>query len=160
MCKFPPPVSGTKHRTQPAPDLARRARDTAAAATHAETRQENDKDTRALEESYLARGQARRVAEVEAALQALRFLRCQSFDEDSPISATAVVAIEDEDEQEKVVFLAPAGGGTKLAVQGVTIHVVTASSPLGRGLLGKTVDEDFVVVTKGNRRSWTIVDVR
>ena len=35
--------------------------DTREAATHAEAKPENDKDTRALEQSYLARGQAMRI---------------------------------------------------------------------------------------------------
>ena len=34
-------------------------------ATHEENRPENDKDTRALEQSYLARGQAQRVVELQ-----------------------------------------------------------------------------------------------
>ena len=139
--------------------MTRRARAVAASATHDEARPENDKDTRAIEESYLARGQARRVAEAEAALQMMRGLRCQEFDEDRPVAATAVVAIEDEAGQTKVLFLAPAAGGTTLESQGFTVQVVTPASPLGRGLLGKSIDSDFEVVTKGKSRSWTIVDV-
>ena len=38
-------------------------------ATHEENRPENDKDTRALEQSYLARGQAQRVVELQHALE-------------------------------------------------------------------------------------------
>src|SRR5687767_406927 len=38
------------------------------AATHEEAKPENDKDTRALEASYLAAGQAERVRDLEAAL--------------------------------------------------------------------------------------------
>ena len=53
--------------------MSRRAREAAASATHEESRPENDKDTRAIEESYLARGQAKRAAEAEAALQVRAF---------------------------------------------------------------------------------------
>jgi hypothetical protein len=38
------------------------------AATHEEAKPENDKDTRALEQSYLARGQAQRVLDLQAAV--------------------------------------------------------------------------------------------
>src|ERR1700761_8976870 len=41
-------------------------------ATHEENRPENDKDTRALEQSYLARGQAQRVVELQDALNKLK----------------------------------------------------------------------------------------
>ena len=51
-----------------------RARATARSATHAEAKQENDKDTRALEETYLAAGQAQRVAELELDLVEIRSL--------------------------------------------------------------------------------------
>lgn len=145
--------------SEQAEGLARRARDIAASATHEEARPESDKDTRAIEESYLARGQAQRVAESEAALQVLRSLRLRHFESDRPIAATAVVAIEDEDANEKVLFLAPGAGGTTLESQGFTVQVVTAASPLGRGLLGRTVDEEFEVTTAGRRRIWTIVEV-
>ena len=60
-------------------DTARRAHAAAIeGATHAEAKPENDKDTRGLEQSYLARGQAQRVAELEAGLAdvtALAFAR-------------------------------------------------------------------------------------
>lgn len=39
-----------------------------AGATHEEAKPENDKDTRALEQSYLARGEAARVEEQRTAL--------------------------------------------------------------------------------------------
>ena len=44
-------------------------------ATHSEARPENDKDTRGLELSYLARGQAQRVAELQIVLGAVSEMR-------------------------------------------------------------------------------------
>ena len=46
-------------------DFTRIARETARGATHEEAKPEDDKDTRALEQTYLARGQAERVAAAE-----------------------------------------------------------------------------------------------
>jgi len=146
-------------RQQSVEGMARRAREVAASATHEESRPENDKDTRAIEESYLARGQSLRVAEAEADLQVLRSLRVRRFDPDQPVAVTALVLIEDEEGNSKVVFLAPAGGGTRLQTQGHTVHVVTAASPLGRGLLGRQVDDDFEISAGGPARDWTIVEV-
>jgi len=139
--------------------MSRRAREIAASATHEESRPESDKDTRAIEESYLARGQAKRAAEAEAALQVLRSLRAKRFEEDQPIAVTALVMIEDQEGDRKLVFLAPAAGGSRLQTQGHTVDVVTAASPLGRGLLGKQVDDDFEVSAGGTSRDWSIVEV-
>jgi hypothetical protein len=55
-----------------------RAKATVESATHAESKQENDKDTLALEETYLAAGQAQRVAQLELDLLAIRSLPQQS----------------------------------------------------------------------------------
>ena len=46
--------------------------DARAGATHEQAKPENDKDTRALEQSYLARGQAMRIETLKAGLSALR----------------------------------------------------------------------------------------
>ena len=139
--------------------MTRRAKEIAASATHEESRPESDKDTRAIEESYLARGQAKRAAEAEAALQALRALRLSRFDEDTPIALSALVLLEDDNENGRTVFLAPAAGGTRLQHQGHTVDVVTAASPLGQELVGKLVDEDFELRAGGARRDWTITEV-
>ena len=76
--------------------MAAQARATAASATHDEARAEDSKDTRAIEESYLARGQAERVVDLQIDLQTLRSLRPESF-VGRPIAATALVEIEDDD---------------------------------------------------------------
>src|SRR4051812_25729481 len=55
-------------------------------ATHTEARAENPKDTRGLEQSYLARGQAQRVAELEAGLAAVSAFAVRSFGPSAPIA--------------------------------------------------------------------------
>ena len=57
------------------------------------------------------------------------------------------------------VLLSPAGGGIKLATPTGEISVVTPSSPLGRGLLGKHVGDSFELVIAGQRREVVIVGV-
>ncbi len=65
-------------------------------ATHAEARPENDKDTRGLEQSYLARGVAQRAAELEAAVAAIAGWQPQAFAEDAAIAVGALVAVDDD----------------------------------------------------------------
>lgn len=138
--------------------MAARARATAASATHAESRAEDSKDTRAIEESYLARGQAERVAEVQLDLAMLRSLRPQSF-VDRPIAATALVEIEDDDGATRTVLMVPRAGGRKIEFGGRSIALTTPASPLGRALLGATEGDEFELAGAKIQRAWTIAEV-
>ena len=62
-----------------------------AEATHEQSRAENKYDTRGLEASYLARGQARQVAELEASIQQVRTLPRRAFGPTDPIDLGAYV---------------------------------------------------------------------
>src|SRR5262249_3049381 len=62
-------------------------------ATHSEARAENDKDTRGLEQSYLARGQAQRVEELSVALAATEAMVWRSFTARDAIEVSALVTV-------------------------------------------------------------------
>src|ERR1700710_1864594 len=123
-------------------------------ATHSESRAENSKDTRGLEQSYLARGQAQRVAELEAALGDVTALALRTFGTTSGVGMSALVAVDEEGET-KQFFVAPAGGGTMI----FAVQVVTPNSPLGRALLGKRVDDEVELQLPGAYRSFVITSV-
>src|SRR5579883_566072 len=95
--------------------MTRAARDAAQAATHEEARPENDKDTRGLEASYLARGQAERVRELERGDNALQFLPLRDAQEGDAIGLGALAVVECGGAR-AVYFVAPAGGGMRAAV--------------------------------------------
>jgi transcription elongation GreA/GreB family factor len=118
------------------------------AATHEEAKPENDKDTRALEQSYLARGQSKRTEELRVGLGQTEAIAAKLPPKGGPIALGTLV--EAEEEGDAIWFLmAPARGGTKL---GASVQVVTPSSPLGRALLGKHEGDDVdVAVAKGTR---------
>jgi len=142
-----------------AADLAARERSHRAAregATHEEAKPENDKDTRALEQSYLARGEALRVEELRQALADVQTMPLRSFGEADPAVLGALVTTEDET-RAATCWLAPHGGGTRLA--GGAIQVVTPRSPLGRALLGKRAGDDCEVPLAGRTRTLTVVKV-
>lgn len=78
-------------------DAAERAqRETAAGATHEEARPENDKDTRALEQSYLAHGQARRVEQLRLELAEVSALPTRAFPDEAPIALGALIEVEED----------------------------------------------------------------
>ncbi len=124
-------------------------------ATHAEAKAENDKDTRGLEQSYLARGVAQRVVELEAAVADVTRLELRTFGDDDPAALSALVTVE-EDGTQRRFFLAPAGGGSELAGG---VQVVTTSSPLGRALLGKRIDDEIEVKLTGKTRALVIIAI-
>ncbi len=124
-------------------------------ATHEEARAENDKDTRGLEQSYLARGQAQRVAELEAAVADTSALALRAFGERAAVAMSALVTV-DEDGTEQQFFVAPHGGGTVLASG---VQVVTPSSPLGRALLGKRIDDEVELRLPGRVRRFVVTEI-
>ncbi len=136
--------------------LERAQRGAIEGATHEEAKPENDKDTRALEASYLARGQAMRIEELRRGLAEVAAFGLRDFDEQTPLALSAVVTVED-DEGEVTLFIAPHGGGVKLA--GGRVGVVTPRSPLGLALLGKRAGDDIEVVVEGKKRERTIAKV-
>ena len=99
-------------------------RRTQSGATHEESKPENDKDTRAIESSYLARGQAQRVVELTHELTVATALELRTFGEDSPIAVSALVGLDDGDKT-GFYFLSPAGGGLTLEVGEVAVRVLT-----------------------------------
>lgn len=121
-------------------------------ATHAEAKAENDKDTRGLEQSYLARGVAGRVVDLEGAVADVTRLELRTFGPRDPVAMSALVTA-DEDGAEQRFFIAPAGGGSVLTGG---VQVLTTSSPLGRSLLGKRVDDEVEVKLPGKTRSLVI----
>lgn len=127
------------------------------AATHEEARPENDKDTRALEQSYLARGQAERVAQLKADADTLSNLLIRPFDGQSKISLGAFVVAEDENAEERFYLLAPAGAGETLRCSRGEVKIVTHKSPLGRALLGCQVGEDVEIMTPTGKRTLSVL---
>ena len=122
-------------------------------ATHPEARAENDKDTRGLEQSYLARGVAQRVLDLENAVAELTAMKLRVFADGDPVAISAVVTV-DEGETQTRYFVAPAGGGS---VIGDDIHVITPQAPIGKALVGRRVDEELELKIAGKTRELTIV---
>jgi transcription elongation GreA/GreB family factor len=125
-------------------------------ATHEEAKPENDKDTRALEQSYLARGQAKRIEELRTGIAALEGMRMGAFPEGAAVALGAVVELSEET-GDTTVLVAPCGGGSKLA--NGAVQVVTPQSPLGRGLLGKRQGDECEVAVGGKTRQLAVVRI-
>lgn len=145
--------------------MERAQRATVAGATSEHAKPEHAKDTRALEQTYLARGQARRVEELREAIARVTAMPTLELAADAPIALGALVTIDEADDEgesrgggatdagETRLLIAPAGGGSRLAGGE---QVVTPSSPLGRALMGKRAGEVAEVVLAGRTREISI----
>lgn len=129
--------------------------DTLAAATHEEAKPENDKDTRALEQSYLARGQAARVEALRDGVKAVAALKVGA---PSGVVGLGALVEAEEDGDARLYFVAPDGGGTRLAKGAVL--VVTPKSPLGDALLGRRAGDSVEWVAAGKQRTVDVLAVR
>ena len=141
-------------------DLAaaeRAHRATIAGVTHEEAKPENDKDTRALEQSYLARGQAQRVEEMRLAVAEVESMSTLSRARMRPDVARAalgaLVKVQEED-VETTYWIAAHGGGVRL--EGGVVQVVTPRSPLGKTLVGKVAGDECEVVIAGRTRALAV----
>jgi transcription elongation GreA/GreB family factor len=125
-------------------------------ATHEEARPENDKDTRALEQSYLARGEAARVEQLRAALAQVQIMRVHAFSEGEPAGLGALVTLE-EGKAVLMFWIAPHGGGSRLA--GGRVQVVTPQSALGQAIVGSKAGDDLAIAVAGRVRELRVVRV-
>ncbi len=138
--------------------LTRAAEQTRKDAIHEEAKPENDKDTRALEQSYLARGQAMRAESLLEQIAQLRALSLPALGPDDAIRAGALIAIED-DQGTRYLFMAPYGGGIAIGAEGVSVTVVTPVSALGRALLGRHAGDEVELRNRNEVRVYSVIAV-
>lgn len=127
------------------------ARAIAAAATDPDSKAENKYDTRNLEASYLARGQAFRVAETMGALSEFESLMVRLFAPGQAIAEGALVELHGADGG-FYCFIGPAAGGTEIEMDGSEVMVITPVSPLGSRLMKRRAGET-VELTPGRPAS-------
>jgi transcription elongation GreA/GreB family factor len=135
----------------------------AAQAAHAEATDEQSKaehkyDTRGLEASYLARGQSRQAADLEAAIAAFQKLDARKFKDGEGIDIGALVEL-DHDGERTFYFIGPKAGGTEITYNKQTILVITPKSPLGEQLQGRKQGDRIQLILAGARSDHQIIKV-
>lgn len=118
-----------------------------------QSKAEGKYDTRATEASYLARGQAWRIDELQ---------RLHAWFEVLVPSPRAVVEVgalvELVGPRRDLVFLAPVGGASA-PVEGRTVRVISPSSPLGQAMAELQVGDGFEVDSPTGEVSWEIAGI-
>jgi transcription elongation GreA/GreB family factor len=129
-----------------------------AEATHESSKAESKYDTRGLEASYLARGQSRQAAEIEAAIAEFEKMPAKKFGADELIGLGALVELETDGEN-LFYFIGPRAGGTEVVQDKKEILVITPQSPLGEQLLGKKSGDCPQLTLGGTREPAKIIRV-
>ena len=115
--------------------LTRAAKDAHAAATDPGSKAESKYDTRSLEASYLAAGQARQLDDLARDVSLFDSVTLPDFAIDDPVDAGALVEAELHGES-TWFLLAPAAGGLEITHDGLEITLLTPESALYQKLLG------------------------
>jgi transcription elongation GreA/GreB family factor len=129
-----------------------------AEATHEQSRAENKYDTRGLEASYLAHGQAQQAVEMEAAIAAFKNMSVRKFEVGEPIGTGALVEVENDGER-AFYFIAPRAGGMEMVHEKKAVLVITPQSPLGKQLHEKKQGDLLQLTLGGSSKQYRVVKV-
>jgi hypothetical protein len=129
------------------------------AATHEEAKSEDKHDTRAIEASYLAKGQARRAQEIDLALKDIKGAIESVGVIHSRISDGTLVHFELEGEP-ILALVSRHGGGKKLVINGRTLQIVNPASPLGEALEQLKAGDHSTLVIKSDEKEILILSVQ
>ena len=136
-------------------EVEKAAKSTRDLVTADDLKSEGKYDTRAIEASYLASAQLKRVDEIKADIQML--------EETELVNANKLqlgsLALLEHNGQDRYYFLTSTSGGTMLTVEGNTILVISVFSPLGNEALGLQTGESFEVETPKEMRTYKIKKV-
>ncbi|MDX1679189.1 MAG: hypothetical protein R3242_00540 [Akkermansiaceae bacterium] len=120
--------------------LKRAARDAQQAATDPDSKAESKYDTRNLEASYLAAGQARQVEALEHAASMFERLVLPDYEGMGAAGPGALIELKLKGESEWFL-LVPAAGGLEVMDGERTITLLSPESPLYQQLLGCGIDQ-------------------
>lgn len=128
------------------------------AATHEESKPEDQYDTRGLEASYLAGAQAERALQIQKLISQFRLMSPLEAAAGASIGPGMLVELE-SDGRKSLYFLAPQGGGLSVRIAGRPIQVLTPQAPLGEALLGRRAGDSVEVEVQGSEREYIIASV-
>ena len=137
--------------------LTQSAKAAHAAATHEESKAEDRHDTFAIEASYLAAGQAVRVADLEKTLEEFEGYL------EHPVSLNQVrlgaLITYELDQKLHHAFFSKFGGGSKIEIESIPFQVLTLLSPLGEALEGTQANEEVDLELRGSEKTYRIISV-
>ncbi len=138
--------------------MVQAARATHEAATHEESKAENQYDTRGLEAAYLAGAQAKRAGEIDEALSLLKTAAFRNLGATDPVQATALVSVDIEGKNSRLLVM-PKGGASRLHFEGQDYQIITPQSSLGEALIGLHAGESGEFEVAGKLKEFEVLGV-
>ena len=134
------------------------ARSTRDLATADDLKSEGKYDTRAIEASYLASAQNKRVEEIKLDIQMLEDLEVHVETTSSKLQLGSLGLISCNG-QERLYFISSTSGGSMLMIDNNPILVISVFSPIGDAALGLGAGESFEVETPKETRQYEIREI-
>ena len=122
-------------------------------ATHSDMKPESKYDTRAIEASYLAGAQAKRVFEIIRDLDELQSLEIEKTHEQASIGSVLTL---DYNNFESHYFISPTTGGFFVQIENKSYMILGINSPIAQASIGLQAGESFEVETPKEIREYTI----
>ena len=133
------------------------AKSTKDLATADDLKSEGKYDTRAIEASYLASAQNKRVEELKLDIQLLEDIEVPETPSSTiQLGSLAVISCNG---QERFYFISSTSGGSMLQIDGHSMLVISVFSPIGNEALGLSAGESFEVETPKEIRNYEVVKV-
>ncbi len=95
-----------------------------------------------------------RIAELKGKLARAEIIRMEELEPSDRVVFGTTVELEDQETEETVTYRI-----VGVDEADVSRGMISFSSPIGRALIGRSVDEEVRVVTPGGTRSFVVVDV-
>lgn len=112
-------------------------------------------DTRAIEASYIASAEARRVEEIKLDLQMIQEMEINP----SRHLEMGSLALIEHNSRDQFYFLSPTMGGEMLNVDGKMILVISVFSPIGSEAMNLECGDSFEVETPKESRVYKIKEI-
>lgn len=128
------------------------------AATHEESKAEDQHDTRGLEASYLAGAQMARIEALKKTIASYQFAEFREFRSDEGIGLGALVEVETNGKRSRYLLVGQ-GGGISVTQGGESIQVITPQAPLGEALMGRRKGDAVEVEGQKQIREYEIIQV-
>ena len=133
------------------------AKSTKDLATADDLKSEGKYDTRAIEASYLASAQNKRVEEIKQDITMLEDLALSI--EPATRMQLGSLGLISCNGQERFYFLSTTSGGSMLMIDNHPILVISVFSPIGDAALGHGAGESFEVETPKETREYEVITV-
>ena len=123
--------------------------------TDGDVKSEGKYDTRAIEASYLAGAQEKRVEEIKLDIQMLKDLELHPT-MTAQLGSLVKIKFNNED---RLYFISSTAGGSIVDIEGTAVLVISVFSPIGSEVLNLSKSDSFEVETPAGTRHYQVMNV-